>query len=123
MTGHDLSPAHAGGPVTPDRGFSPTGLKSLGINTNGASSVFHECALASPEGMFDGHGSVIPSPDHLFFMGLTRCLVWAFYAMLPAGMRLATEVSLRDALSRARLNRTRVYNVDKSKPYTGNKIS
>jgi len=99
------------------------GLKSLGINTNGASSVFHEWALAFPEGMFDGHRSAMPSPDHLFFMGFTPCLVCAFYAILPAGMRLAAEVSLRDALSRARLNRTIVYDVHKSKPYTGKKIS
>jgi len=73
--------------------------------------------------MFDGHRSVLPSPDHLFFMGLTRCVVWAVYAILPVNKRLAAEVSLRDALSKARLQRTRVYNLDKGKTYTGNTIT
>jgi len=93
------------------------------LRVDSASSVFHEWSEAFPDGVFDGHRSVFPAPDHLFYMGLTRCVVEAVYGMLSDDQRLLAEVSVRDALSKARLQRTRVLNIDKGTVYKGIKIS
>lgn len=103
--------------------YFENGLKSLGLRVDSASSIFHEWSEAFPAGMFDGHRSVLPAPDHLFYMGLTRCVVQAIYGMLGDNERLLFEVSLRDALSKARLQRTRVVNINKGRVYSGIKIS
>jgi len=103
--------------------YVENGLKSLGLRVDSASSVFGEWYEAFPYGIFDGHRSIFPAPDHLFYMGLTRCAVEAVYGILSDDQRLLAEVSLRDSLSKARLQRTRVLKIDKGTIYEGIKIS
>ena len=64
--------------------------------------------------------SVLPSPDHLFFMGLTRSVVWAVHCLLLFNMRLEAEVSLRDARSQSRLHWPRSYNLEDGIACSGN---
>ena len=88
-----------------------------------ARRAFQEWSEAFPDGISDGHGSIIPASDHLFYMGLTRCAVEAVYGMLSDDQRLLAEVSLRGSRSKARLQRTRVLNFDKGSIYKGIKVS
>jgi len=86
------------------------GLFGLGLRLDSDQSVFHELSARLPSGMFDGHRSVLPSPDHLFFMGLTKRLLQAIFTLLTPDLRPTLGVSLREALAHAGLPCTRVYN-------------
>jgi len=86
------------------------GLFALGLWRDSDLSVFHELSARLPGGMFDGHRSVLPSPDHLFFLGLTKKLVQGVFSLLPLNLRPTVGVSLRDALAYAGHPCTKVYN-------------
>jgi len=86
------------------------GLFGLGLWLDSDQSVFHQLSAVLPEGMFDGHRSVLPSPDHLFFLGLTKKLVQGVFSLLHLDLRPTVGVSLREALAHAGFPCTKVYN-------------
>jgi len=91
------------------------GLKLLGLRLDSHSSVLHKWAQRLPYGMFDGHGSVFPAPDHLVFHGLARCCFKALFKALPRDLKQPVAASLRDALTQCGYKRTRVYNGSRDK--------
>lgn len=91
------------------------GLQQLGLRIDSDSSILHDLSERLPDGMFDGHGSVFPAPDHLIFHGLARCCLKALFKALPRDCKPVVEASLRDALGVCRLRRTRVYNIQRAK--------
>jgi len=91
------------------------GLKLLGLRLDSHSSVLHKWAQRLPYGMFDGHGSVFPAPDHLIFHGLARCCFKALFKALPTDLRKVVAASLREALAQCGYKRTRVYNSKRDK--------
>jgi len=91
------------------------GLKLLGLRLDSQSSVLHKWAQRLPYGMFDGHGSVFPAPDHLIFHGLARCCFKAMFKALPLDLKTPVAASLRDAPIQSGYKRTRVYNVKRQK--------
>jgi len=129
--GCGLAPAHAGLPARWSRhflllrvacltaaAFSPScamrhvdaGLFGLGLRLDSDQSFFHELSARLPSGIFDGHRSVLPSPDHLFVMSLTKLLLQAIFTILTPDLRPTLGVSLREALAHAGLPCTEVYN-------------
>jgi len=44
------------------------GLYWLGMRADSDSSVFHRWGSSFPPGMFDGHQSNMPAPDHLLVL-------------------------------------------------------
>jgi len=84
------------------------GLYWLGLRTDCHKSVFHTWARRLPDGLWDGHRIVVPSPDHLFFYGLTRELLQSILLFLPKDARHTLLCSLRDALAHACLPCTTV---------------
>lgn len=91
------------------------GIQQLGLRIDSDDSPLHELSQRLPDGMFDGHGSVLPAPDHLLFHGLARCCLKTLFRALPKQLRPAVAASLRDALKTCGLRRTRVYNVRRDK--------
>jgi len=91
------------------------GLYWLGLRADSDKSVFHTWARRLPDGMWDGHRSVVPSPEHLLFLGLTKKLVQSIFILLPKDARPTLSCSLRDALAHAGLPCTNVYNPAKKK--------
>jgi len=91
------------------------GLYWLGVRADSDSSVFHRWGSSFPPGMFDGHQSVMPAPDHLLFLGLTKKLVQCVFTLLPVRLRSAVGLSFREALAHAGYSRVHVYN-SKKKP-------
>lgn len=73
--------------------------------------------------MFDGHRSVLPSPDHMFFLGLTLKKMQAIFTLIPKPKRTVLGSSLRDALTHAGKPRTNVYNPRKSTYVNGLGVS
>jgi len=125
------APAHAGLPARWSRHFlllrvacltaaavSPScamrhvdaGLFGLGLRLDSDQSVFHELSARLPSGMFDGHSSALPSPDHLFFMGLSKLLLQAIVTLLTPDLRPTLGDSLRESLAHTGLPCTKVYN-------------
>ena len=90
------------------------GLFRLGLWLDSDQSVFHQLSAVLPEGMFDGHRSVLPSPDHLFFLGLTKKLVQGVFSLLHLDLRPTIGVSLREALAHAGFSCTKVYPSNKT---------
>jgi len=86
------------------------GLRLLGLRLDSDSSPLHTWAQRLPYGMFDGHGSVFPAPDHLIFHGLARCTFSVLFKALPSSHRPVVAASLRDALGAAGYKKTKVYN-------------
>jgi len=72
-------------------------------------SVMHLWARCLPRGMFYGHQSVMPSPDHLTFHGLTKRLIAGVFDLLSKKQRRRVGLSLRDALARSHLPSTTIY--------------
>lgn len=91
------------------------GIRQLGLRIDSDSSPLHELSQRLPDGMFDGHGSVLPAPDHLLFHGLARCCFKTLFRALPKQLRPAVAASLRDALKSCGLRRTRVYHARRDK--------
>ena len=91
------------------------GLKLLGLRLDSHTSVLHKWAQRLPYGMFDGHGSVFPAPDHLVFHGLARCCFKALFKALQSDLKKTVASSLLDALSQCGYKRTRVYNIKRDK--------
>lgn len=79
------------------------GLQQLGLRLDSDASILHELSQRLPDGMFDGHGSVFPAPDHLVFHGLARCCMKALFKALPRDLKIVVAASLRDALFHCRL--------------------
>lgn len=94
------------------------GIQQLGLRADSDKSPLHELSQRLPEGMFDGHGSVLPAPDHLLFHGLARCCMKALFRALPKPLRPIVAASLRDALNSCGLRRTRVYHVRRDKVHS-----
>ena len=90
------------------------GLFGLGLWLDSDQSVFHQLSAVLPEGMFDGHRSVLPSSDHLFFLGLTKKLVQGVCCLLHLDLRPTVGVSLREALAHAGFSCTKVYPSNKT---------
>jgi len=86
------------------------GLFGLGLRLDSDQSVFHELSARLPSGMFDGHSSVIPSPDHLFFIGLSKLLLQAIVTLLTPDLRPTLGDSFRESLAHTGLPCTKVYN-------------
>jgi len=63
-----------------------------------------------PAGTFDGHRSVLPSPDHLIFLSLTKTLMQGVFTLLLLYLRPTVGTSLREALAHAGRPCTKVYN-------------
>lgn len=91
------------------------GLQQLGLRLDSDLSTLHKLSERLPDGMFDGHGSVLPAPDHLIFHGLARCCMKALFKALARDFRPVVAASLQDALGQCRLRRTRVYNARRDK--------
>lgn len=91
------------------------GLQQLGLRLDWDSSILHELADRLPTGMFDGHGSVFPAPDHMIFHGLARCCLKALFKALPKAQKLVVTPSLRDALHLCGLRSTNVFNARRDK--------
>lgn len=91
------------------------GIQQLGLRIDSDDSPLHQLSQRLPDGMFDGHGSVLPAPDHLLFHGLARCCLKALFRALPKLLRPAVAASLRDALKSCGLRRTSVYHVRRDK--------
>lgn len=91
------------------------GLQQLGLRPDSDASVLHEWSQRLPAGMFDGHGSVLPAPDHLIFHGLARCCLKTLFKALPKEHKPVVAASLRDALRESGLRRTRVYSSRRDK--------
>lgn len=91
------------------------GLQQLGLRLDSDTSIMHQLSQRLPAGMFDGHGSAFPAPDHLIFHGLTRCCMKALFRALPRDVKPVVAASLRDALCECRLKRTQVYNAKRDK--------
>lgn len=94
------------------------GIQQLGLRLDSDQSPLHELSQRLPEGMFDGHGSVLPAPDHLLFHGLARCCMKTLFRALPKPLRPTVAASLRDALRCCGLRRTRVYHVRRDKVHS-----
>jgi len=92
------------------------GLFGLGLRLDSDQSVFHELSARLPSGMFDGHSSVLPSPDHLLFMDLSKLLLQAIVTLLTPDLRPTLRDSLRESLAHTGLPCTKVYNAS-SKTY------
>lgn len=86
------------------------GLQELGVREDSDKSVLHHWARRLPRGMFDGHRSVMPAPDHLIFHGLTKSLITGLFAELSSEDALLVGTSFRDALARSHMPCTRIYN-------------
>lgn len=114
-SGHCFSMATHRQVRSPAVANAPLGLQQLGLRLDSDASVLHELSQRLPDGMFDGHGSVFPAPDHLVFHGLARCCMKALFKALPRDLKTVVAASLRDALFHCRLGRTRVYNARRDK--------
>jgi len=73
-------------------------------------SDMHLWARCLPRGMFDGQQSVMPSPDHLTFHGLTKRLISGVFDLLSKKQRRRVGLSLRDTIARSHLPSTTIYN-------------
>lgn len=91
------------------------GLRLLGLRLDSDEGILHQWARLLPDGMFDGHGSVLPAPDHLIFHGLAHCSLKALFQALPKTYKNAVASSLRDALAVCGLRRTCVFNARRDK--------
>jgi len=86
------------------------GLQELGLREDSHRSVLHLWARRLPRGIFDGHRSVMPAPDHLSFHGLTKRLVIGLFDLLSKGQRHRVGLSAREALAHSHLPSTKIYN-------------
>lgn len=102
-------------PRSPRAAHALLGQQQLGLRRDSDSSILHKLSQRLPAGMFDGHGSAFPAPDHLIFHGLTRCCMKALFKALPRDLKPVVEASLRDALCECRLKRTREYSARRDK--------
>jgi len=87
------------------------GLVELGLCADSQKSVLHLWARRLPLGMFKGHQSGIPAPDHLNFHGLTKRLVTGWFTLLAKDQRQRVGLSLKDALARSHYSSTTIYKV------------
>jgi len=87
------------------------GLVELGLRADSHQSVLHLWARRLPRGMFDGHQSALPAPDHLTFHGLTKRLVTGLFTLLAKDQRRRVGLSLKDALARSHYSSTTIYKV------------
>lgn len=91
------------------------GLQLLGLRIDSDASVLHDWSTRLPYGMFDGHGSVLPAPDHVILHGLERCSLKTLFRALPKTQSSVVAASLSDALAACGLRRTRVYDSTRDK--------
>lgn len=61
--------------------------------------------------MFDAFRSVVPAPDRLFFMGITRDVMSGCFRALAKDDRAPVSCSLREALALSGLRPTHPYNL------------
>lgn len=85
------------------------GLRELGIRADSANSVLYLWARRFPTGLFDGHRSVIPPPDHLLYHVLTRRIIVGLFDLLSNEESELVGTSLRDSIARGHLASTRIY--------------
>ena len=85
------------------------GLVELGLHADSHKSVLHLWARRLPQGMFDGHQSALPAPDHLTFHGLTKRLVTGIFALLSKEQRKRVGLSLKNALARSHFASSTIY--------------
>jgi len=86
------------------------GLRRLGLNADTDNSVFFSWSRAFGSSNFDAFRSIVPAPDHVFMLGITRRLIKALFATLSNNQRVSVSTSMRDALALSGLRRTRPYN-------------
>jgi len=86
------------------------GLRRLGLNADTYDSVFFSWSRAFGSSNFDAFRSIVPAPDHVFMLGITRRLIKALFSVLSKDQRVVVSTSMRDALALSGLRRTRPYN-------------
>lgn len=86
------------------------GLRRLGLNADTDDSVFFSWSRAFGSSNFDAFRSIVPAPDHVFMLGITRRLIKALFSVLSKDQRVVVSTSMRDALALSGLRRTRPYN-------------
>ena len=86
------------------------GLRRLGLNADTDDSVFFSWSRAFGSSNFDAFRSIVPAPDHVFMLGITRRLIKALFSVLSKDQRVVVSTSMRDALALSGLRRTRLYN-------------
>lgn len=107
----DALPGHLAGLRALTRlAYVRRGLRNLGLRGNSHQSVLHLWARRLPVGMFDGHRSIMPAPDHLVFHGLTKRMMIGLFDILSKDESELVGTSFRDALARSHLPSTRIYN-------------
>lgn len=91
------------------------GLRLLDLRLDSDEGILHQWARLLSDGMFDGHGSVLPAPAHLIFHGIARCNLKTLFQAHPKTHKNAVASSLRDALVACGVRRTRVANARRDK--------
>lgn len=86
-------------------------LQQLGLRLDSDDSVLDEWSWWLSDVMFDGHGSILPAPEHLLFYSVACWCVKMLLKAPPKELKPIVATSLRDALRACGLCRTRVFNV------------
>jgi len=87
------------------------GLVELGLCADAHESVLYLWERRLPRGMFDGHQSALPAPDHETFHGLTQRLMTGLFTLLAKDERRRVGFSLKDALGHSHYSSTTIYKV------------
>jgi len=89
--------------------YTERGLAELRLRADSHNSVLHFWAGGLPPGMFDGHQSALPAPDHMAFRGLTKRLVTGLFDLLTKGQRKRVGLSLPNALAQSHFANSTAY--------------
>jgi len=81
----------------------------LGLRLDSESSPLHTWAQRFPYGIFYGHGSVFPAPDHLILHVLARYTFSVLFKALPSSHRPVVAAYFREAQGAAGYKETKVY--------------
>jgi len=85
-------------------------LRRLRLNADTDDSVFFSWCRAFGSSHFEAFRSIVPAPDHVFMLGVTRRLIKALFATLSTNQRVSVSTSVRDAPALSGLRQTRPYN-------------